>query len=165
MLCRPLRVLFIIAALFQSLFCLSYRVVVVRWLGGSFAFLPGFVWLGKCKCATKSVGSLVCYFNNFRLSTSCNMLICWMAILLSFISRSFCGIFSLMKTAFKFSIFERQISSLIMHNHGFSFTNVPSKAIGHKFFCSHQGSWFLLFVVVVCFWMFFCCLTWTAICY
>ena len=29
---------------------------VVRWLGRSFAFLLGFVWLEKCKCATKSVG-------------------------------------------------------------------------------------------------------------
>jgi len=28
---------------------------VVRWLGRSFAFLLGFVWLEKCKCATKSV--------------------------------------------------------------------------------------------------------------
>ena len=62
----------------------------------------------------KALANLCSYFNNFLFSTSCKMLICWIAILFSFINRSFCGIFSLMKTAFRFSIFDKQISSLIV---------------------------------------------------
>ena len=54
------------------------------------------------------------YFNSFRPSLSSSTCICWMAILLSLMSLSPCGIPSLMSTALIFSIFERQMSSLIV---------------------------------------------------
>ena len=55
------------------------------------------------------------YCNNFLPPVSSKIFICWIAILLSLISRSDCGIPSLMKTALRFSIFDRQMSSLQIH--------------------------------------------------
>ena len=54
------------------------------------------------------------YFNSFLFSSASNTRICCMAISLSFASLSFCGIPALMNTAFMLSIFDRQMSSLMV---------------------------------------------------
>ena len=54
------------------------------------------------------------HFNNILSLFPSSICICWMAIWLSFTRRSPWGIPSLMRTALMFSIFERQISSLIV---------------------------------------------------
>ena len=50
------------------------------------------------------------YFNNSLLSTASNIFICWIAIWLSFISRSRWVSPSSINTAFRLSIFDKQIS-------------------------------------------------------
>ena len=54
------------------------------------------------------------YFSRFRPSFPSSTCICWMAIWLSFTNLSPCGTPSLISTALMFSIFERQMSSLIV---------------------------------------------------
>ena len=60
-----------------------------------------------------------CHFNRFLLSSFSNTRIWLMAIWLSRTRRSPCGTFSSMRTALMFSIFARQISSLM--ESGFAF--------------------------------------------
>ena len=58
--------------------------------------------------------SEIIYFNKFRFPFSSNTCICCMAIWLSFTRRSACAMPSLMSTALIFSIFDKQMSSLIV---------------------------------------------------
>jgi hypothetical protein len=54
------------------------------------------------------------YLNNLLLLASSRTCICCIAILFNFTKRSGCGIPSSIKTAFRFSMFDKQISSFIV---------------------------------------------------
>ena len=58
--------------------------------------------------------NIIYAFNICLLSTFSNTVICWMAIWLSLCKRSCCGIPSLIKTAFRFSMLLRQINWLMV---------------------------------------------------
>ena len=58
--------------------------------------------------------AITVYCNSLRPPTSSSTCICCIAILFSLTRRSDCGIPSLINTAFRFSIFERQMSSLMV---------------------------------------------------
>ena len=58
--------------------------------------------------------AILIYFNSFLFPASSSTCICWMAMRLSRTSRSDCGRPSLMNTALRFSMFERQMSSLMV---------------------------------------------------